>query len=83
MFVAHSLPSPFSHATSLPHFTPSTPQEREAWVYSQLNIPLNSHTRTLAEHDGRFNMLRPLLAHMRDTQQGLGVVAVSPRYAIR
>jgi hypothetical protein len=30
-----------------------------------------------------FNMLRPVLAHMRTAQQGLGVVAVSQRYAVR
>ncbi|KAL4458945.1 hypothetical protein ABPG75_013810 [Micractinium tetrahymenae] len=57
--------------------------EREAWVYSMLNIPLTPHTRSLCEHAGRFNMLRPLIEHMRLWQQGLGVVAVSPRYALR
>ncbi|KAL4459197.1 hypothetical protein ABPG75_014062 [Micractinium tetrahymenae] len=57
--------------------------EREAWIYSMLNIPLTRHSRSLCEHAGRFNMLRPLLEHMRLWQQGLGVVAVSPRYATR
>lgn len=39
--------------------------------------------RSLCEHEGRFNMLRPLLAHMCMRQGGKGVVAVSPRYAQR
>ena len=34
-------------------------------------------------HIHRFNMLRPVLEHMRTVQGGLGVVAVSPRYALR
>jgi hypothetical protein len=38
---------------------------------------------SLCEHDGRFNMLHPLLHHMQANQQGQGVVAVSPRYALR
>ena len=39
--------------------------------------------RRLCEHSGSFNMLSPLLRHMQTMQQGLGVVAVSPRYATR
>ncbi|PSC67013.1 alpha-1,3-glucan synthase Ags3, partial [Micractinium conductrix] len=56
---------------------------REAHVYDMLNVPINAHTRSLCEHSGRFNMLRPVLEHMRTVQGGLGVVAVSPRYALR
>ncbi|PSC67576.1 hypothetical protein C2E20_8791, partial [Micractinium conductrix] len=41
---------------------------REAHVYDMLNVPINAHTRSLCEHSGR---------------AGWGVVAVSPRYALR
>lgn len=37
----------------------------------------------LCEHEGKLDMLRPLLHHMRENQKGLGVVAVIARYADR
>lgn len=57
----------------------AVPQEREAYVYGMMGIPLNSHTRALCEHAGRFNMLRPLLHHMATRQRGLGVVRAPGR----
>lgn len=51
---------------------------------SNLCVPCTLHTRcSLCEHEGCFNMLRPLLTHMCARQGGKGVVAVSPRYAQR
>lgn len=56
-------------ASPLPH--PATP------------LPPQPSDARLCEHEGRFNMLRPLLDHIRSRQGGRGVVAVSPRYAKR
>jgi hypothetical protein len=39
--------------------------EREAHVYSMLNVPLNSHTRNLCEHQGRFDILHTVMTHLR------------------
>ncbi|KAI7845483.1 hypothetical protein COHA_001031 [Chlorella ohadii] len=75
MLVAHNA----DYNGSWPVWTKS----REAWVYAMFNLPLNEHTRSLCEHEGCFNMLRPLLTHMCARQGGKGVVAVSPRYAQR
>ena len=45
--------------------------------------PHSSSPDSLLEHEGHVNMLRPLLLHMEAAQAGLGVVAVSKRYAER
>lgn len=51
--------------------------------YPAFDMSNTSPPRRLCEHDGKFNMLHPLLHHMQANQKGLGVVAVSPRYALR
>jgi hypothetical protein len=46
-------------------------------VYKHLNLTLEA--ASLTEHNGSLDVLRGAVMHMRQRQQGCGVVAVSPR----
>ncbi|WIA30035.1 hypothetical protein OEZ86_000130 [Tetradesmus obliquus] len=59
-------------------FPISTPK-RKRQVYEHLN--LTPEAAPLTEHNGALDVLRGAVMHMRQRQQGCGVVAVSPRYA--
>jgi glycogen synthase len=56
---------------------------REAAVYAAFNLPGDAEDRARCEHQGRFNILAALVAHLSRAQGGAGVVCVSPRYAAR
>ncbi|KAF6252281.1 hypothetical protein COO60DRAFT_1644178 [Scenedesmus sp. NREL 46B-D3] len=53
--------------------------ERKRQVYEHLN--LTPEAAACTEHNGSLDVLRGAVTHLRDHQQGCGVVAVSPRYA--
>ena len=57
--------------------------ERDSYVYQQLNLPMDATTRLAVEHLGAVDFLKILVSHLKETQCGLGFVAVSPRYALR
>jgi glycosidase/glycogen synthase len=64
------------------HFKLGT-SERDSYVYQQLNLPMDATTRLGIEHLGAVDFLKILATHLKETQCGLGFVAVSPRYALR
>lgn len=47
------------------------------------NLHITPDTRYCCEHHNRFDMLRIVVSYMLREQAGMGVVAVSPRYALR
>jgi glycosyltransferase involved in cell wall biosynthesis len=60
-----------------------TSDRRARYLYAMFNLHMTPDTRRCCEHQGRFDMLRIVVAYMLREQAGLGVVAVSPLYAPR
>lgn len=57
--------------------------ERDKYIYEMLEIPLNTSNRMQCEQMGKFDFMNYVLHHINENQNGLGIVAVSPRYAQR
>lgn len=56
---------------------------RAAYIYSMFNLQRDESTSAACEHLSTFNFLYSVVHHIKKRQGGLGVVAVSPRYAVR
>lgn len=56
---------------------------RNQYIYSMFNLQRDASTVGACEHLSKFNFLYSVVEHLKERQEGLGVVAVSPRYAVR
>lgn len=57
--------------------------KREQYVYEMLSLYPNSSNRKRCEHMGKFDFMNFVIYHIEEQQNGMGLVAVSPRYAQR
>lgn len=57
--------------------------EREKYVYRMLSLYPTSSNRAYCEHLGKFDIMNYVVNHIEENQKGIGIVAVSPRYALR
>lgn len=57
--------------------------EREKYVYEMLSLHPSNSNRIQCEHMGKFDFMNFVIHHVEEHQNGMGLVAVSPRYAQR
>jgi len=57
--------------------------EREKYIYKSLSLYLDASNRLYCEHMGKFDFMNYVISHVEEHQNGMGIVAVSPRYAQR